>query len=421
MRVVDYVSPPRSAYLHIPFCQRRCFYCDFPIVPLGDRASGKVGTGSSSIKAYLKLLHKEIALSPPGPPLATVYIGGGTPSLLSPLQISSLLTHLQQRFGLQQGAEITLEMDPATFFEEDLYKFLEIGINRISLGGQSFDDEQLEKMGRKHRRKDVLEACSWLSSAHKRGKLKSWSLDLIQNLPGHNLPDWNNQLYEAISTNVPHLSVYDLSIEEGTVFAWQKNRNQLSVPSEELAAEIMNSTSLILSSSGLSRYEISSFSWPGHASRHNRVYWRGAGWWAFGLGATSSPWGQRLTRPRTRESYSHWIEKQEEEGLDDSLVPTKAIRMSLDEKILVGLRCREGVDLDLLSSEWGWGKTESETYIKMLEKRWQESIKMGFLEKRCNRFTLTDPYGMTVSNQVLVEMILWWESLPHDAVEGPIL
>jgi len=421
MRVVDYVLPPRSAYLHIPFCQRRCFYCDFPVVPLGDRASGIKGTGSSSIKAYLELLHKEIAISPQGPPLATVYIGGGTPSLLSPLQISSLLKHLQQRFGLQDGAEITLEMDPATFQEQDLYKFLDIGINRISLGGQSFDDKQLENIGRKHRRIDLLEACSWLSSALENGKLKSWSLDLIQNLPGHNLLDWESQLFEAISTNAPHISVYDLSIEDGTVFSWLKSKNELLLPGEEIAAEIMNSTSLVLSNAGLSRYEISNFAFPGHASRHNRVYWRGSGWWAFGLGSTSSPWGQRLTRPRTRESYSDWIETQEKDGPDESLLASKAMPMPLDEKVLVGLRCREGVDLNALACEWGWNKSESKTYIKMLESRWQKAIELGWLKKTSNRYSLTDPFGMTVSNQVLVEMMLWWESLPLDAVEEPIL
>ncbi len=416
MRIVKNVLPPRSAYLHVPFCNRRCFYCDFPIVPLGDKANGTKGTGSSSIKKYLILLHREIELNPLGPPLATIYIGGGTPSLLSPIQIKALLKHLSEKFGIIDGAEITLEMDPATFRENELHQFLEIGINRVSLGGQSFDDKQLEEMGRKHRSKDLLEACLWLSKLKDMGKLKSWSLDLIQNLPGHTLLNWRAQLVEAISTNVPHVSIYDLSIEKGTVFERKLNRKELVLPDEDLAIDIMKLTNELLSEAGLSRYEISNFASPGHASRHNRVYWKGLGWWGFGLGATSSPWGQRFTRPRTRDSYANWINRNEVDVLHHSLLKTKSLPMPLDEKVLVGLRCREGIDLNAISNDWGWTLAETKTYLEMLELRWKSAIEVGWLSKRNNRYSLTDPLGMDVCNQVLVELILWWESLPPDAV-----
>ena len=146
------MSAPRSAYLHIPFCHRRCFYCDFAVVPLGDKAKGEFGPGSASIQTYLEQLHAEIALAPSGPPLATVYIGGGTPSLLSATQIRGLLEALRHQFGFQAGAEITLEMDPASFDQADLQAVIKAGINRVSLGGQSFDDQVLEALGRRHRR-----------------------------------------------------------------------------------------------------------------------------------------------------------------------------------------------------------------------------------------------------------------------------
>ncbi|MDA9149421.1 radical SAM protein, partial [Synechococcus sp. AH-229-G18] len=155
-------SAPRSAYLHIPFCHRRCFYCDFAVVPLGDRADAFGGSGSGSIEAYLDLLSAEISLSPQGPALATVYVGGGTPSLLRSDQIAGLLQQLRGRFGFQQGAEITLEMDPATFEQSDLQSLIAAGVTRVSLGGQSFDDERLAALGRRHRRQDLLEACHWL-------------------------------------------------------------------------------------------------------------------------------------------------------------------------------------------------------------------------------------------------------------------
>lgn len=125
---------PRSAYVHIPFCHRRCFYCDFPVVPLGDRADGAT---SGSIAAYLALLHQEIATSPGGPPLATVYLGGGTPSMLSSVQVAAILEALASRFGLASGAELSLELDPASFDEARLAGYLAAGINRVSLGARA--------------------------------------------------------------------------------------------------------------------------------------------------------------------------------------------------------------------------------------------------------------------------------------------
>ena len=174
---------PRSAYLHIPFCHRRCFYCDFPVVPLGDRADGASGPGAPSIRAYLELLHQEIDCSPPGPPLSTVYLGGGTPSMLTPLQVAGLLAALERRFGLVPDAEVSLEMDPASFDQPRLVGYLAAGITRVSLGGQSFDDRVLASLGRRHRRHHLLEAAGWLQQAQRAGDLGSWSLDLIQAVP----------------------------------------------------------------------------------------------------------------------------------------------------------------------------------------------------------------------------------------------
>ena len=413
------VAPPRSAYLHIPFCHRRCFYCDFPVVPLGDRAHGEQGPGSASIKSYLQLLNRELALNPQGPPLATVYIGGGTPSLLSPAQIGALLDRLRQQFGIQPGAEVTLEMDPASFDLAYLKAVLDVGINRVSLGGQSFDDALLEQLGRRHRRHQLLDACQWLQKAHRNGELVSWSLDLIQNLPGQSLQNWEHQLQQALATGAPHFSVYDLSIEPGTVFAWRKRRGELLLPEEDLAVEMLQSTSVWLREAGLSRYEISNYAKPGHASRHNRVYWNGSGWWGFGQGATSAPWGKRLARPRTREGYRHWLESQEQEGPDASLLADTARPIPLDDLLLVGLRCREGVDLESLAITCGWTPAQCKTHLAALKQRWQVALDQGWLLRSGRRWRLSDPEGMAMSNQVLVELLLWWESLPADAVAEP--
>ena len=406
---------PRSVYLHIPFCHRRCFYCDFVVVPLGDKASGGNDKGSSSIKSYLNLLHREIELINEGQPLSTIYIGGGTPSLLTPLQISSLLEHLRKVFGFQDGLEITLEVDPASFDKNSLEDFLEIGINRLSLGGQSFDDEILKKLGRTHTCSQLIEACSWMNEYFRNGELFSWSLDLIQNIPGHDLILWKAELEKAIKTSAPHLSIYDLSIEPGTVFDWQYKKGEITLPSENLALEINRLTRSRLAEIGMSRYEISNYAFPGHASRHNRVYWSGAGWWGFGLGATSAPWGQRLARPKIREEYKNWLEQQELNGLDSSLLSKNAKPIDFDEQLIVGLRRREGIDLNHLANIWGWDQRQSEEYLNSLDIYWKDFLREGKLKKTGGRFLLSDE-GIDISNQILIEMMLWWDSLPDHAV-----
>lgn len=407
---------PRSAYLHIPFCHRRCFYCDFAVVPLGDRVQAFDGPGSRSIAVYLNQILQEIRSSPPGPPLATIYIGGGTPSLLTPDQVGCLLKALADRFGLQAGAEITLEMDPASFSLVELKDLVLHGVNRVSLGGQSFDDDVLAALGRRHRRRDVVEACRWMQHFLEEGRLRSWSLDLIRNLPDQNDAAWAAALTEAVALQPPHLSIYDLSIEPGTVFARREQQRQLALPDEDAAADRIAFTTQVLSDAGYCRYEISNFSWPGHASRHNRVYWSGAGWWAFGLGATSAPWGERFARPRTRETYALWLEQQQQDGPHASLRQDSAAPLMLDDLLLVGLRRREGVDLLQQAQGCGWTDQCCSLHLPELEKRWEPFLAQGLMERQGRRWRLTDPLGMALSNQILVEVVQWWDLLPAAAV-----
>ena len=411
--------PPRSAYLHIPFCHRRCFYCDFAVVPLGDHADG---AESGSIAAYLELLLGEIAAAPAGPPLSTVYVGGGTPSMLTPSQLGSLLAALAARFGLAPGAEISLEMDPASFDGPRLAGYLAAGVNRVSLGGQSFDDGVLERLGRRHRRSDLLQAAAWLNQARQGGDLASWSLDLIQGLPEQGLAAWRDQLDQAVALAPPHLSIYDLIIEPGTVFAWRQGRGELELPDADLGADLMELTAQALQAAGYGHYEISNFALPGHASRHNRVYWSGAGWWGFGLGATSAPWGQRLARPRTRAAYAEWLAQGSPTGSPGpGSVPgaaagpsggsptpqdtTQAPGLPFDERLLVGLRRREGVRLAELAGQAGVTPSELEELLG----RWQPYRERRLLLQDGPRWRLSDPEGLALSNGVLRELVAWWE------------
>jgi len=389
--------PPRSAYLHIPFCHRRCFYCDFAVVPLGDHADG---ANSGSIAGYLELLLGEIAAAPAGPPLATVYVGGGTPSMLTPAQVGSLLEALGTHFGLAPGAEISLEMDPASFDGPRLAGYLAAGVNRVSLGGQSFDDAVLARLGRRHRSTDLLQAASWLHQARQGGDLASWSLDLIQGLPEQGLAAWRQQLAQAVALAPPHLSIYDLIIEPGTVFAWRQGRGELELPDADLGADLMELTAQTLQAAGYGHYEISNFALPGHASRHNRVYWSGAGWWGFGLGATSAPWGQRLARPRTRAAYAEWLAESHPASRG-----TQAPGLPFDERLLVGLRRREGVRLADLAGQAGVTSSE----LGDLLGRWQPFRERGLLLQEGPRWRLSDPEGLALSNGVLRELVAWWE------------
>ena len=387
------------------------------MVPLGDRAGGDApAPGSASIAAYLSLLLQEIAASPPGPPLATVYFGGGTPSLLTPSQLAALLASLSCRFGLAPGAEISLELDPASFDQDRLAGYLQAGVNRVSLGGQSFDDAVLAGLGRRHRGSDLLEAAGWLAQALAGGALSSWSLDLIQGLPGQDLGHWRHQLRQAIALAPPHLSVYDLTLEPGTVFAQRHHRGQLQLPDADLGADLMELTWAELSAAGYGHYEISNYALPGHASRHNRVYWSGAGWWGFGMGATAAPWGERLARPRTREAYADWLaQSQPGSPLAPAVLTGPAWPgMPMDERLLVGLRRREGVHLPRLLAQAGLGPGS----LVALRGRLEPWISEGLLRIEGPRWRLSDPAGLALSNGVLRELLAWWQEQQQLAGQG---
>ena len=402
---------PRSAYIHIPFCHRRCFYCDFAVVPIGDNIDSLNGNKSDTVKDYLNYLKKEILSIKHKASLSTIYIGGGTPSILDPIQIKDLINIFRKYYGIDRGAEITMEVDPASFDEYCLNGFINAGVNRFSLGAQSFNNEILKKAGRRHTKEDVLHSCSWLSKAKKENLIKSWSLDLIQNLPESGIKKWEIDLIEAIKFLPPHISIYDLTIEDGTVFKKLYDLGKLSLPNNDESYENSALTSSFLKQSGYVRYEISNYSIPGHQSRHNRVYWKGLGWWSFGQGSTSSPWGRRFTRPKTIELYKAWVTNQCSLALDKSLLRTSYEKIDLDEKIMLNLRTSEGVNVINLMKDYGWSDERIEgNYFKLL-KTWDKYIDGGLLEHEGDRFFLTDPKGMELSNRILIDMFNWWEKI----------
>jgi oxygen-independent coproporphyrinogen-3 oxidase len=406
---------PRSLYLHIPFCHRRCFYCDFPVVPLGDRADG---SHSASVAHYLKQLQQDLAAAPAGPPLSTLYVGGGTPSILSPAQLGALLDQVRGHWGLAPGAEVTLEMDPASFDRARLEAVLALGVNRVSLGGQSFNDGVLAGLGRRHNAQQLREACGWLRAACSSRGLASWSLDLIVNLPNQSAADWRQELEAALAEAAPHLSIYDLIVEAGTVFERRQRQGTLALPEEEAAAERLAFTHQQLAAAGYGHYEISSWALPGHSSRHNRVYWSGASWWACGLGSTAGVNGQRLARPRTREAYAAWLQQRagaQSEGPAAGAPAAVGALPPLDDLLLVGLRRREGVNLAWLEASGAW--PHPQPLAEALAAPLAPWLQRGLVRLEGQQLRLVPPEGFSLSNAVLRDLLAWWEQ--QDLGLGP--
>lgn len=209
------LEPPKSAYIHLPFCRKRCHYCDFPIVALGSTVQPE---DDPRILNYIHLLCREIEATRTGfetnQPLETVFFGGGTPSLVPPRLVSSILELLKVKFGVSSDAEISMEMDPGTFDAEKLIGFMELGVNRVSLGVQAFQEQLLKACGRAHGLKEVHEAVEIVKSCG----VQNWSVDLISSLP-HQTPEmWEESLRYTIRASPSHISVYDLQVEQGTKF-----------------------------------------------------------------------------------------------------------------------------------------------------------------------------------------------------------
>jgi oxygen-independent coproporphyrinogen-3 oxidase len=268
------VADPRSLYIHIPFCPAKCPYCAF-VTHIGSL---------KLVEPYLQALVLEAehaAAGRPCLPLETVYLGGGTPSVLTPRQFDRLITEIRRIFGVSPGAEITLEAHPDTVDHEKLAGFREAGATRISFGGESLRPNELLSLGRTHLRSRVLDA---VREARAEG-FDDINVDLMYGVPEQTLASWDQTLAEVLDAAPDHLSLYPLSIEPRTVFARLRNRNQLELPADEIVAEMYSLACRRLSAAGYGHYEIANWARPGRQSRHNLAYWRNLDFHAIGVGA----------------------------------------------------------------------------------------------------------------------------------------
>lgn len=401
------LKTPSSAYIHIPFCRRRCYYCDFPVSVVGDKATGST---SGMIKEYVEVLCKEITTSPVGGgALRTVFFGGGTPSLLTAKQLETILDILNHRFGIASNAEISLEIDPGTFNREQLKEYQNAGVNRVSLGVQAFQDELLQRCGRSHNTNDIFAAVELIRQV----EIADFSIDLMSGLPHQTLNQWQDSLEKAVAIAPTHISCYDLIIEPVTSFGRQYSPGVKPLPTDEATAQMYRMAQQVLSQAGYEHYEISNYALPGHQCRHNRVYWENCPYYGFGMGAASYVQGGRLTRPRTRREYYAWVQQLiEDKGILDC-TPLSQTDVLL-ETLMLGLRLAEGLSLFTLTQQFGektlatiWTSLQAyyrQGWVDVIDEGKPVNLKDGKQLPLTGRLRLSDPEGFLFSNTILAHL-----------------
>lgn len=403
------MGTPNAAYIHIPFCRRRCYYCDFPIAVVGDKLRGET---SGAIAAYINILCREIIMTPSlGAELATVFFGGGTPSLLAVNQVEQILAALEQRFDLSAGAEISMEIDPGTFTLEQLQGYWAAGVNRVSLGAQAFQPELLAACGRSHTVEDIYTAVAIIQAAG----FTNFNLDLISGLPAQTLAQWQSSLAAAVALAPTHLSIYDLTIEPVTAFGRRYQPGVSPLPTDETTATMYRLAAEMLRKAGYEHYEISNYARARYQCRHNRVYWQNQPYYGFGMGATSYTQQQRFTRPRKRQEYFEWVEALESKG-GLSTPQTTGVDLLL-ETLMVGLRLAEGISLEALASQFGEAVVQPilDCLAPHQAQGWVELPSSSPAERRVR---LSDPEGFLFSNLILVDLWTALENYDVLAVTG---
>ncbi len=417
------VDSVRSAYVHIPFCRRRCFYCDFPVSIVGDRPPLSRQSGSTqhykTIDEYLEYLLREIQATPSaGDPLQTVFLGGGTPSLLTASQVERILDALQHQFGLVDTAEISIEMDPGTFDQSRINGYRIAGVNRVSLGVQAFQQHILMACGRTHTPADIEMAIAMLHQAD----MQNISLDLISGLPHQTLDDWHDSLARAIALQPRHLSIYDLTVEPMTAFNRWYQPGMAPLPSDQATATMYRVAQQTLTQAGYQHYEISNYAKPEYQCQHNRTYWTNSPYYGFGMGAASYSREQRFSRPRTRRDYYDWVQLFVESSGQIEWPPTPLSEKLLDT-LMLGLRLSDGLSIGQLVNEFGQPQVESLLHCVTphIQRQWvivtdsngrslsdlhRSEFQLHDVHVRSTpaRIRLSDPEGFLFSNDILSDL-----------------
>ncbi len=331
---------PRSVYIHVPFCRHRCGYCNFTLVAGRDYL----------IERFLNALETEIAWLDHVYEIETLFLGGGTPSHLSAAQLERLGSIIRSRFVLNQRAEVTAECNPNDLNEACSEGLAAIGVNRISLGVQSLNPTKLQRLERDHGLDDVQNAIGLA-----RQFATSVSLDLIFAAPHETLSEWEEDLESAIELQPDHLSTYELTYEKGTHFWNRLSQGDLAQSDEDLRAEMYTLAIEKLQQRGLEQYEVSSFARSGHLCRHNRAYWMGDPYFAFGPGAARFVDGIREINHQSTMKYLQLVERGQLPVADREQLDARA---AAAERLAVGLRMKDGLNPVEFKSRTGFSIAE---------------------------------------------------------------
>jgi len=317
-------------YLHFPFCQSKCSYCDFYSIVYSERL----------VSEYIQALNSEIQLRydyfSGNKIVDTIYLGGGTPSLLSLENLKDILHLLFDSFNICESTEITIEVNPGNVSLADAIFYKAIGINRISIGAQSFNDNELKLMGRIHNPDDISTVCSYVRIAG----VENFSLDLIYGLPGQSLKDWELTLCEALTLKPKHISAYSLSWSPATPLGRKIINGDVPLPQEEVVTEMFLYADELLTKNGYEHYEVSNYALPGYRCRHNEGYWTGQPYLGLGPSAHSFIKNQRFWNISDVREYVSRLCRSELPVEEEEILSSEQQRM---ERIAVGLRIREGI------------------------------------------------------------------------------
>ncbi len=367
-----------AVYIHIPFCDHKCIYCDFYSIITSDNIDPFLNSLLKEIDYYSSLYSKERKI-------VSVFFGGGTPSLMSPVYLNKVITTVRNNFYVADDAEITMETNPGTVDFNKLRAFRESGINRISIGVQSFDDEDLKFLTRIH---DSKTAVDTILNAERAG-YNNISLDLIFNLPRQTKAKWKQNLETAASLPLTHISAYSLILERGTILNKMVLDGKTALQDDDYDADLYEFTIEYLTGKGFEQYEVSNFAKPGYECIHNNCYWRYKDYFGFGPSAHSFINGKRWWNYSSLKAYISNIEKMNS-AVRSSEMPDKQER--LNEYVMLALRS-SGIDLrELNEFDKDWF-LRNRTYLNLLQNN-------KFLSADNNFIKLT-PSGYAVCDEIL--------------------
>ena len=365
-----------ACYIHIPFCDHKCIYCDFYSIITSD-----------NIKPFLKSIKKEITFFgekySQDRELISIYFGGGTPSLMNPEYISEIIETVKKKFQIAESAEITLETNPGTVSLEKLKIFRDVGINRISIGIQSFDDNELKFLTRIHNSETAIKTVNDTS----RAGFENISLDLIFNLPDQTKEKWKKNLKQAIELPINHISAYSLILERGTILNKMVLDGKVKIQDEDYDAELYETTIDFLTKNGFNQYEVSNFAKPGYECIHNNAYWHYLDYFGFGTSAHSFIDSKRWWNLSSLKMYIENVER-----FSNAITGSEAIspEKALNEFIMLELRS-SGLNIEKFENKFGnsWLK-EKYPYFQLLQKKDFVKISNGSIKLTSKGYAICD-------------------------------